>query len=382
MTHACAEDRPITIALAGGGTGGHLTPGMAVAEQLIDIDSRVKLAFLGSGRPVEKHLLGAVGYELVELRAVSSPRSIGQWVRFPLGLALGWCDAKRAIRERQPDALVALGGYAALLPALVAAKRGVPVIVLEQNSIPGKTNRLIARRAVETIVQWDATVSHFDSPDRVSVLGNPVRREAMALDRAEACRRLGLSPDKRTLVVLGGSQGAVPLNELIFGALPQLAELADRVQIAHSVGDLGYDAAVTAYADSPIQVSLHRFVDDVGALNGCADVAVSRAGATTLAELTANGIPSVLVPYPHAAEDHQYLNATLLSDAGAAICRRQSDWSADALAQQLVDLLTDDVKRSAMGQAALAIGRPDAAMVVAHRVMRHALEHRSLCGAI
>jgi len=375
------EESPVTIAFAGGGTGGHLTPGMAVAEQLLDMDSRVELFFLGSGRPVEKHLLGRAGYALVDLRAVSTPQSIGQWLRFPFRLLNGWRDAKRVIAQREPDALVALGGYAALLPALVAARRGIPVIVLEQNSLPGRTNRIIAPRAAEIVVQWDITVERFAQPDRVSVLGNPVRREAMAIGREEACQRFGLSPEKTTLVVLGGSQGAVAVNELVFASLPRLTEFADTIQILHSVGDVGYDQAVAAYADTPIQVSFHRFVDDVGAQFGCADLAVSRSGATTLAELTANGIPSILIPYPYATDDHQFLNAKFLSDAGAAIAHRQSDLSPETFSDIMVDLLTDDDKRSAMAQAARSLGRPDAAEVVAERIMRHALERRRLRGA-
>ena len=358
-----------------------MTPGMAVAERLLELDPSVKVLFLGSGRPVERRLLGRGGYELIEVRSVSMPRSLRQLVRLPVDLPLGLWTARRVFAQRQPDALVALGGYAAVLPALWAAWRGDPIMVLEQNSIPGRANRLVSRWACEVAVQWDVATDHFRFPERVSVLGNPVRREAMAIARDEACRRSGLSADKRTLLVLGGSQGAVAVNELVFAALPRLAEMAGDVQILHSVGDMGYARAVAAYADSPVDVSFHRFVDDVGALYGCADLAVCRSGATTLAELTANGIPSVLIPYPYATDDHQYLNAKLLADAGAAVARRQEELSPESFASLLVNLLRDDAARSAMARAARSLGRPDSAEVVAQRIMRHALERRRLRGA-
>ena len=278
--------------------------------------------------------------------------------------------------------LVALGGYAAFLPAVCASWRGVPVVVLEQNALPGKVNRFVARRAVEVAVQWKEAADHFPHPERVSALGNPIRQETLAMDRKTACDRFGLDPAKTTVFVLGGSQGAVAINKLVFSALPRLAEMAQQVQILHSVGEVGYDEAEAQYADAPVAVSYHRFIHDMAAAYGCADLAVCRAGATTLAELTANGIPSILIPYPYAAEDHQYFNAKLLSDAGAAVLRRQSELSTGQFALLLVELLTDEGQRKAMSDAALSLGLPNAAEVVAERVMRYALERRRLRGAV
>jgi len=298
-----------------------------------------------------------------------------------VGMPLGMVSAWRLFSRRRPDVLVALGGYASLLPALCAALRHVPIVILEQNSLPGRANKIVARWAREIVVQWAGVEEQFCCPERVSVLGNPIRREAVGWDRAAACEKFGLDPDKPTLLVLGGSQGAVAVNELVVAALPRLAEMADRVQILHSAGEVGYEQAMSAYADSRLTVSCHKFIHDMGAAYGCADLAVCRAGATSLAELTANGIPSVLIPYPYAADDHQYFNAKLLSDAGAAVTSRQDEMSSEQFTTLVVELLADEAKRQAMSQAASSLGRPDAAEMVADRVMRYALERRRLCGA-
>ena len=378
---AASPDSP-TIAFAGGGTGGHLTPGMAVADALRRLDPHVEVLFLGAGRPIERDLLGRVGYEYIQLPTVSSPRSLTGLLRCaaigPIGMLAAW----RLFAKRRPDVLVALGGYAAFLPAVCASWRGLPVVVLEQNAIPGKVNRWVSRWAVEVVVQWQAAAEKFPHPERVAALGNPVRREALAIDRTTACSRMGLDPNKTTVLVLGGSQGAVAVNELVFSALPRLAELAHKVQILHSAGDVGYADAEARYGAATVTVSHHRFIHDMAAAYGCADVAVCRAGATTLAELTANGIPSILIPYPYASDDHQYANAKLLSDAGAAVVRRQSELSSGQFTSLLVELLADDAKRKAMRDAALSLGLPNAAEVVADRVMRYALERRCLRGAV
>jgi len=382
MTLTSEHGERVTIAFAGGGTGGHLTPGMAVAEALQSAHPDADVLFLGSGRPVEQELLCRTGFELRSLPSVSSPGSVAGLLRSlcvaPWGLFRAW----RLLAKRQPDVLVALGGYAALLPAICASWRGIPIVVLEQNSLPGKVNRFVAERATDVIVQWQQSVEHFPDPDRVAVLGNPVRREVLGRDRATSCQEFGLDPAKTTVYVTGGSQGAVALNELIFAALPQLEGMADRVQVLHSVGDVGFEEARGRYADVKATVSYHRFIHDAGAAFACADLAVCRAGATTLAELTANGIPSILIPYPYAAEDHQYFNAKLLSDAGAAVVSRQSELTPQSFASLLVELLTDDHRREAMSKAAAALGLPKAAEVVADTVMRRALERRRLRGAL
>lgn len=382
MTLTSEHGERVTIAFAGGGTGGHLTPGMAVAEALRSRHPEVDVTFLGSGRQVERELLGRAGLELVPLPSVSCPGSIVGLLRSmciaPLGLLRAW----RLLAKRRPDVLVALGGYAALLPAICASWRGIPIIVLEQNSLPGKVNRFVAKRATDVIVQWQQSVEHFPETERVSVLGNPVRKDVVGRDRVEACQQFGLDPTKLTVYVTGGSQGAVALNELVFAALPRLNEMADRVQLLHSVGDVGYEDAQARYAAAQVTVSYHRFIHDAGAAFACADLTVCRSGATTLAELTANGIPSILIPYPYAAEDHQYFNAKLLSDAGAAVVSRQSELTAESFTSLLVELLTDDQKRKAMSDAAAALGLPKAAEVVADKVMRCALERRRLRGAL
>ena len=371
----------MTIAFAGGGTGGHLTPGMAVAEALQASHPEVDVMFLGSGRPVERGLLGQAGLELVPLPSVSSPGSIGGLLRSLCIAPWGLLRASRLLAKRQPDALVVLGGYAALLPAICASWKGIPVIVLEQNSLPGKVNRFVAKRATEVIVQWQQSVEHFAEPERVSVLGNPVRSQVVGRDRVAACEQFGLDPTKLTVYVTGGSQGAVALNDLVFAALPKLNEMAGRVQLLHSVGDVGYEDAQARYANAQVTVSYHKFIHDAGAAFACADLAVCRAGATTLAELTANRVPSILVPYPYAAEDHQYFNAKLLSDAGAAVVGRQSELTPESFTSLLVELIADDPKRKAMSDAAAALGLPKAAEVVAAKVMRRALERRRLRGA-
>ena len=378
---AMADGPGLTVFFLGAGTGGHLTPGIAVAEALLDRDPRTHVLFVGSGRPVEKELLGRAGLELACVPTIGSPASLRGLARAcvngPRGLFASW----RLLSARQPDVVVALGGHTAFLPALCASWRGVPVIVLEQNLLPGKVSRWAAKHAVEVVVQWAPAAKHFVHPERVSALGNPIRRDVTGRDRALSCRQFDLDPAATTLFVLGGSQGAVAVNDLVYASLSRLGSLSEPVQILHAVGQIGQADAQTAYAHAPLAVRYEPFIHDMGAAYACADLVVCRSGATTLAELTANGLPSFLIPYPYAAEDHQYFNAELLADAGAAVVRRQSELRPDSFADLLVELLTNVDRRREMAAAARSLGQPSAAEVVAERVMRHGLERRRLRGS-
>ncbi len=343
----------LRMMIAGGGTGGHLFPGIAVADAARRRDSGTAILFVGSARGIEARVVPGSGFELELLPgAPLRGRGIAGKVGALGTLGAGIMRARAVVRRFRPDVVVGLGGYASA-PAVVAGRlAGVPIVLLEQNAKPGMTTRLLGRFADRVCVSFPDTVTGF-APGRAVVTGNPVRTfPTRAAASAES--KAGV-----TIAIVGGSAGAHRLND----AGPALhAALADvpNLRIIHQTG-LAEEAAVrSAYAGAP-NVDVRAFITDMGEVYATADLIVCRAGATTIAELAAQGLPAIFVPYPHAADDHQRANAEALVRGGAARVVLDHQATGGKLAEEIRDLLARPDQLVEMRKCMRQFARPDAA---------------------
>ena len=358
-----------TVLFAGGGTGGHLTPGLSVAQEMQRLRPECRAVFAGTSRPLERRIVEGNGFEFFALPSVryeGSALAAAGWVwRMSRGLASAW----RFLPRVKPSLVVSLGCYAAVPPAISGVLRNVPLVVMEQNAIPGRANRLLSWWAREVYVPWPGTEGSFAHPERVQVTGNPVRAGLLEKRRSRRLAvRFGLSPRKRTLLVLGGSQGARAVNRAIVASLARFESEAPWLQVLHSTGELDYEFVRAAYGKRKIEAAVFPYIEDMASAYALCDLAVCRAGGTTLAELTALGVAAVLVPHPYAARDHQRRNASLVAGEGGAIIADESDFAAGKLTGVLLELLRNEPCLKRMRQASMRLGRQSAARHVAERI--------------
>ncbi len=354
------------VVLAGGGTGGHLAPGLAVADELKGRLENVRIVFFGTGRPIEKRMIPPAGYELRVMDAVRMPRAVLDVPLFPLRLWRSIRRAKEALRELKPVLVVGLGGYGAAPAVRAAHSLRIPSVLLEQNSIPGRANRWLSRVAKEVYVQFECSRRYFRHRDRVQVLGNPLRRDINQGSREGALAEFSLDAGLKTLLVLGGSQGASRINHAVCDALEHFAA---SLQIVHQTGSADLEWVSARHAEAGVRSHVAAFMDNMADAYAAAELIVSRAGATTLAEIAAVGRASILVPYPHAADNHQYLNAKVFEETGAAILVPDAELDGTTLARHVSELMQDDGRREKMAKAALTLAKPDATHDICDRIL-------------
>lgn len=368
-----------TVIVAGGGTAGHVFPAIAVAQELRRLDADIEPVFIGVPERLESVLVPEAGFRLHTVDAVAVPRRPSpRLLRLPGALRAAVRRCEEVLSEERAEAVVTFGGYVSFPVSRAAWRAQLPLVLHEQNAVPGLANRMAARWADSIAVTFPSSAERFRRPERVAVTGDPVREDVRVLDRAErrheACERLGLDPNRRTLLVFGGSQGAQRLNRALVEA--HGAWQVDDLQVLHAVGRAtfdetreAWDAAIAARPEIPV-VAL-EFIDRMDDAYAAADVVVCRAGATSIAELTVLGLPAVLVPYPYATADHQTANAAALASTGGAELVPDDELTAERLVATVTPLLADPERCAAMGRAARAFGRPDAAGNVARLVLSH-----------
>lgn len=372
------------VLLAGGGTAGHVTPALATAEALRDHDPALVVEFVGTATGLEAGMVPAAGWKLHHVEAAPLLRRLSpQTARLPFVVLRSARLLTRLIRRRSVAAACVFGGYVCGPLALAARWTGVPLLIHEQNAAPGLANRIAARWAWTVAVSVPGTQRHFPRSARTVVTGNPVRADLLRADlaalRPGAMAALGLRCDRPTVLAFGGSLGARRLNDALLQARwPDPAG----VQLLHVAGarDHARVAAAWASADPALAVRCEAFLDDMAPAYAAADVVVCRAGASTIAELTVLGLPSVLVPYPHAAADEQTANARALVDAGAATMITDADLDGARLVAAVAPLLADDARRAAVATAARSLGRPDAAARLAELLVAAAGSRPSAAG--
>lgn len=386
------------VAIACGGTGGHLFPGLAVAGELQKRDCAVTL--LVSPKEVDQQALktkvqslkskvpstaptSASGretsdfrLETLDLLSVATLPAValqgGRYLAFARGFWQSWRAARKLFRARPPHAALAMGGFTSAPPILAARSSGAKTFIHESNAIPGRANRWLARLVDQAFVGFPSAVTRL-SVREATVTGTPVRTEFLTAGNASAASAraaLGLDPAKPVLLVMGGSQGARGVNELILSALPLLAKGAAHWQWLHLTGPNDFGKVKRAYAAACVNAVVHPFLAEMHLALGAATAAVSRAGASSLAELAAVRVPALLVPYPFAADNHQYHNARAFAETGAAWLLEQKDAQPETVARLLAELMTSDRSREKI-QAALARWHaPRAAELVADAILR------------
>jgi UDP-N-acetylglucosamine--N-acetylmuramyl-(pentapeptide) pyrophosphoryl-undecaprenol N-acetylglucosamine transferase len=363
----------MNILLAGGGTGGHVYPGLAIAEALQRHAPSARVLFVGSRGGMEASLVPAAGVPFVGL-AVRPPRSRAalRMVVSAASVGISLVQAFAVVVRFRPDVIIATGGVAAVPSVIAGAVTNTPIIVLEGNAIPGRTNRWLARYSRAIAVSSDEAAARLPA-GRTVVTGLPIRRAVYSATREDGIAAFGLDPARKTVLVIGGSQGAARLNIAVGEAVRRLAFRRD-LQVLHQAGR-GWDAAGGEDRDSARGASRPEptptageirylrvpYLQSIGLAYACADLVVSRCGANALAEITACGRPSILVPYPHAADDHQTYNARSIAAAGAAVLVADGLLTGERLAQEIAALLDTPGRLDAMAAAARSRGCPGAA---------------------
>jgi UDP-N-acetylglucosamine--N-acetylmuramyl-(pentapeptide) pyrophosphoryl-undecaprenol N-acetylglucosamine transferase len=361
-----ADTRPRRVVVAGGGTGGHLYPGIAVARELQAQRPGTSVSFAGTARGIEGRVVPREGFELDVIRSAGlKGKSLGTRLRGAALLPLSALDAWRLVSRRKPDLVIGVGGYSSGPIVATAALRGIPTLLLEQNAVPGLTNRLLAPLVRAAAVTYESTLPYFRGKGFVA--GNPVRAEFL---RPEAARQDHAAPGAALRVLIfGGSQGARAINVACVEAAPKLAASAVPLVLTHQTGERDVEMVREGYRRAGLDARVEPFLYEMQREMSRAALVVARAGATTLAELTASGKPSILIPLPTATDDHQRRNAEVLARAGAAEVIDQGELSGDRLADRIAVLAGDRSRREAMAQAARQLARPDAAEAIVARAL-------------
>lgn len=355
------------VAIAGGGTGGHLYPGIAVAERLKEKGVR-DILFIGTERGIEARVIPREGYRIEFIRSSGIVgKSILKTFKGMINLILSIIDSIKILRRYNPDIVIGVGGYASFAPVFLSRFMGIPSIILEQNSIPGLANKILSRFANAVCITYHESFNFFPSSKTV-LTGNPVRMRIMEGSREGGLRLFGLSPQRDTVLIFGGSSGARSINRAVVDSLPYLIDLKDSVQFLHQTGDNDYEFVKEAYRRYGLSGTVAPFIYQMPEAYAVADLIVSRAGATTLAEITALGKAAILIPYPYAAGRHQEFNARKLHDMGAAIMLSERELSGERLAKEIKRLLKDQALKKDLEKNSRAFGRPEASLAVVNLV--------------
>ena len=356
------------VVIAGGGTGGHLFPGVAVARALKVRAPESQISFAGTAAGIEARVIPLTEFPLDLIRSAGlKGKSIAARVRGAMLVPLSGIDAWRLISRRRPDVVIGVGGYSSGPVVALAAMRGIPTMVLEQNAVPGLTNRLLARFVSRAAVTYEASLKYFDTKGFVS--GNPVRREFLEVDD-DPGHDAAINASPVRVLVFGGSQGAHAINVAMVEAAPKLAAAVQTVDLVCQTGPRDFDMVRAAFDRHGVQGRVERFIDAMDREMRDAGLVVSRAGATTLAEVTAAGRPAILIPLPTATDDHQRHNARALAEAGAAEVMEQSELTGERLADRILAIAGNQEMRRRMSAAARQLAKPRAADDIVDEVIR------------
>ena len=357
----------LRVTFAGGGTGGHLFPGIAVAEALRELRPDTEISFVGSRGRIESRVVPKYGYPFDAVWISGLQRTVSlRTALLPLKVLVSLVQSWKILRRRRPHVVVGTGGYASGPLLYVAARSGRRTLIQEQNEYPGITTRKLAPLVDEVHITFPTSARLLTSARRLVQSGNPVRLSLRRSDTGDARAFFGLHPARTTLLVFGGSLGARSINRAIRALVPRLVR--EEYQLIWQTGSADFEEFKSLGALYREQVVVRQFIDEMDIAYSAADLVLCRSGATSLAELTALGIPSLLVPYPHATADHQYKNAVALAETGAALVLRDEELG--RLERELFSLLDGKAALARMAEAAAGAGRPRAAFDIAEAVIR------------
>ena len=349
-----AKDQ-LKIIIACGGTGGHLFPGIAIAEALIEARPNTVVIFAGTERGLEGEIIPKLGWPLISVgsKSIKDRSGLGKLAAYAV-LPVSIISALRVIKREKPDGLIGIGGYAAGPLTLAASLKKVPTAIVEPNAIAGFANRILGRFVNRIYTGFPEAKEYFPR-QKVVLTGNPVRKDILAIKKDNSKH-----DDCMTIFCFGGSQGALAINRTIMAALPHLVNLKEKIRFIHQVGENeNIEAVRKAYADNGFKADVFAFTDRIWESYVRADLIICRSGATTVAEISAIGMPAIFVPYPFAADDHQRANAESLVRRDAAVMILQKDLTGERLAQEIKKMTCE--RLSTMASAASRAGRPDAA---------------------
>jgi UDP-N-acetylglucosamine--N-acetylmuramyl-(pentapeptide) pyrophosphoryl-undecaprenol N-acetylglucosamine transferase len=347
------------VIITGGGTGGHIFPGIAVARELTG-HREVDVLFVGKAEGLESRWVPDAGFAFEGIRAVPFPRGLSvKLFTFWLDFARSLAQAGRVLKASRPDAVFSTGGYVSVPVSLAAALKGIPVALFEPNLVPGLAARFLSLFSRRIFVGFQDTLKRF-SKRRTQWTGIPVREEIVTADKLKSRESFGLNPGTTTVLMLGGSQGAHALNQHMTEVIRFLGEGDQAVQVIMMTGWDDYRKTVDQLDKCALKVVLRPFLSNIHEAYAAADLVVARAGAITCAEILSRGLPALFIPYPHAS-GHQEMNARTLEKAGSAVVITERELNEEKLTQTLIALLSDEGRLKAMGEAAKRLAKPTAA---------------------
>lgn len=357
----------LKIAIACGGSGGHLMPGLAVAEELRQRGHETLL--LVSSKQIDAVALkGAAEQPARALSTVGFPGLFNPRIfRFASTLLKSWRECRAIFTEFKPDAVLGMGGFTSAVPLLLASRRHISTLLHESNAIPGRVTQLVAPRVTKTLLGFSACGMYLHDAQCV-VTGTPVRSGLRRINRVEAAEKFGLHPEFKTIFVMGGSQGARGINELVLKMLPLIGNQRERWQFIHLTGKADENIAEINYRRQRLTAVVKAFSPEMEYLYSLADLVIARSGASSLTELSHYGLPSILIPLPTAAHDHQTCNARIFEDAGAAVVFAEGKLTAQRLTEEVTRLLDDESARQSIGRAASGLAGKEAAQRVAEEI--------------
>lgn len=331
----------LKVIISGGGTGGHIYPGISLAYEIKDRDIKNDILFVGTERGLESKLVPREGFKIVKIKA----RGIKRKICFENLIAiiiflLSLFQSYKIIKKYKPDLVIGTGGYVSGSIVLMAAILGVPTFVHEQNVIPGITNKLLSRITRATFLSFNQSKEYFSNKAKLIFTGNPIRFKNIKQNTEREYKKYNLDSSKKTILVLGGSKGAASINRAVLGSIDFIKDaIKNNLQVLLISGQDDYDNIRGIVGENHKIFSVEPYLHDIEKAYSLADLVICRAGATTLAEIVAYGLPAILIPYPYATQDHQGINAKIFEREGAAILILEKDLSGEKLGQVLLDLL-------------------------------------------
>lgn len=363
--------------IAGGGTGGHIFPGIAIADSIKKIDANADIIFVGTKGKIEERVVPKAGYKFKSIWISGFARSFDlKNLLFPLKVIVSLIQSFILIKRFKPDVVVGTGGYVSGPVVFVASLLGVPTLIQEQNSYPGVTTRLLSRFVDEVHISFEVTKKYLKRKDNVFLSGNPIRSGLKIYPKDEALKFFGLEFSKKTLFVFGGSAGARSINNAMLEIIDELVEKG--IQVIWQTGALDFETVEGKCKDMNA-VKVFKFIDEIDYAYSASDLVICRAGATTIAEVAYFGLPAIFVPYPFAAENHQYENARFLFEKGASEIILDGELKTK-LKQKIFELLEDEKKLDEMRTKVKLFANPNAGDLIAKAILKLAekkdVQHR------
>ncbi len=356
----------MNVVIAGGGTGGHIYPGITIAKALIERIPDAKVTFVGTKKGLEVDVVPKEGFELLLIDVVGfqrklSPDTLTTFYR----AAKGVFQARAIMKKLQPEVVVGTGGYVSGPVVLAAWLLGIPTLIHEQNALPGYTTRILSRIADVVALTYPESVKYFPKREKTRLTGNPIRRQILETTKAQGLAAFQLDPGLLTLLVFGGSQGARAINKVMVKVLPKIMKSKD-IQVIYQTGRHDHHWVTKeletncAEALRTRRLTVKDYIYRMDHAMACSDLVVGRAGAISIAEITGRGLPSILIPFPGSAEGHQEMNAAALEKAGAALVIHEKDLTPECLLQAIRQIMDDENRRKQMARESLKLGRPGA----------------------